>query len=245
MTTLEMALNPLDRYKGTRKPDEVRKSDVVVDKTIDGVLENYEQALDFSVSTWYDDIKALAYKTILTPEQITQFLKATKAFESYDDYVWNTGYFVSGLIQKSYDAGNNDFVLDTRNLPDIKSLCSFLKGKGNKRLKVTFNGDTGVDCGNDIMYISFKAQKLGESSLMNPKNCKIEVQEAGDNFAKNAKNCNIEVQEVGYGCGQEAIVSVFKTKVPATFKKLYQVTRHGANIVQLLDAKGKVLETVQ
>jgi len=184
--TLEMALNPLDRYKGTKAPDEVRKSDVVIDKTIEGVLENYEQALDFSDSTWHDYIKALAYKTILTPEQITQFLKATKAFESCNNYVWNTGYFVSGLIQASYDAGHNDFVLDTRNLPALDYLCAKVEGKEEKHLKVIIDGKAGSWCGLYAKYLVLKAQKVEAYCPHKSSHCEIKIQKA-EVYCRNPK----------------------------------------------------------
>src|SRR3989344_7879657 len=59
---------------------------------------------------------------ILAPSEINAFLQTTIGFEQHPEYDLRTGMFISQLIQKSYDAGNNDFVLNTQKLKVLDHL---------------------------------------------------------------------------------------------------------------------------
>jgi len=229
MTTLEMALNPLDRYKGTRKPDEVRQSDVVPDKTVEEMLEKYEEVHTFDnnhkyyihpFDTMLSKIKDIASETILTPKQINQTLQAIKPNDNYGRL-----RFISWLIQSSYDAGHNDFFLDLRNITHFYGLCREVKGKTNNKVNLTLDGAAGNNCVWFSEHITLKAQKVGDSCA------------SGSNY------CEIEIRETGDFCGDGARNSLFKTAFQHTYRQLCkQIDFSKGNTVQLLDANGNILE---
>src|SRR3989338_1232257 len=48
---------------------------------------------------------------LLTPQEIDDFLHVSKKFQGTVYYQTQIGVFMTRLIQNSYDAGNNDFIL--------------------------------------------------------------------------------------------------------------------------------------
>ncbi len=79
---------------------------------------------------------------VLSPQDIDIFMTATIPYEELNLYS-NRGAFFSVLIQNSYNAGHNNFVLHTANLQPVHMFCSFLQGREENLLRVEIHGDVG------------------------------------------------------------------------------------------------------
>ncbi|MDI6738630.1 MAG: hypothetical protein QME12_09055, partial [Nanoarchaeota archaeon] len=91
----------------------------------------------------------------LLPEHINAFLQATIGYESHDTYGWDTGLFLTRLVQNSYDTGNNKFRICTRGLALLGHLGRHLEGRKRRPIEVIIDGDVGEECGRRAKYSSF------------------------------------------------------------------------------------------
>ncbi len=94
---------------------------------------------------------------VLTPREINAFLQVTPHYCDRD-YTESTGLFISRLIQNSYKAGHNDFLLDTQTLPQIDNLGCYLKGKYNDRISICVIGDVGNSSATKASYLDLTIQ---------------------------------------------------------------------------------------
>ncbi|MFH1638127.1 MAG: hypothetical protein ABIB71_06900 [Candidatus Woesearchaeota archaeon] len=122
-------------------------------KGFEELIKEYEKAFASKVTTWNyildeHNISSIKTKAILSPEQIQNFLQATRKYEEHKRYSPNTGLFITRLIQNSHDAGDNLFKLETRTLSKrIHFLGYNLQGKGNNLLEIIVDGNAGDSCG--------------------------------------------------------------------------------------------------
>ena len=105
---------------------------------------------------------------VLTPEDINEFLQITRRFGEYQEYSERTGEFITKLIQNSYDAGNNNFELNTKKLNRffdlnmkvlnmlIGGLGRNLQGHPERILSLQIDGDVGDECGFGTAFCTFK-----------------------------------------------------------------------------------------
>ncbi len=153
-------------------------------------------------------------RDVLTPREIDNFLQLA-SIEKHARIRKYTGYFIDRLIQNSYDAGYNDFILHT---PKLLEICSGLKGVENQ-LKVKVYGDI-YSCGSscNCVQISF----FGESTSLGER-ATDSVFEAGDvgNIGTNAINCKFQAGKLKYSCGFSAIRSEFFVEEFGDCKRTY------------------------
>ena len=143
--------NPL--YDDLPSPDEKKEAKEIDLSGLEGVLESYGSSL--KIDEFHLGYHLESIDQILTPEKINAFLQTTKIFENDKNYQSYTGKFISKLIQNSYNAGNNNFKLNTKNLKEIHSLGYGLQGIKEKQIKITIEGNTGNWCGEESKHTTF------------------------------------------------------------------------------------------
>ena len=156
---LDDGLSDLIRGYTAQKPDERKEIEVVGEHKFSGLFRKNEHCLEIDAKYKLDDpIKAYNYinenvKEILTPSEINAFLQTTTVYEDNKRYSRRTGEFISQLIQNSYDAGHNNFVLNTTKSMSYVGLE--LEGCPERMIYIYINGDIGTCCGDKASYSSF------------------------------------------------------------------------------------------
>lgn len=141
----------LDEHKA-QDVDEVQNLEVGGEsKGFNKLFSVLEKYLDLSVH----EAAQTKINHVLPPEDINLFLAQSLAFENKILYHFYIGYFISDLIQASYEAGHNDFVFNTKPLINIKNLGSDLKGTEDNPIRLTVYGDTGDNLGCLSRYCNF------------------------------------------------------------------------------------------
>jgi len=152
-------------------------------------------------------------RNILTPNQINKFLQNTMTYENHYAYSETTGLFISQLLQNSYDAGINNFTLNTTQLKDIHYLGREIKGTPEKPINITVIGNIGEVLGNRSQYSRFNIE--GSAG----KNCGNSSQNATYNITGNTEDrCGSESElsqfnitgSTGYLCGYSSTNSTYK-----------------------------------
>ncbi|MBI4453658.1 hypothetical protein HY636_03365 [Candidatus Woesearchaeota archaeon] len=137
-----------------RMLDSEDKINVIGENTFGELFREYERYMSEKGKTQknLDDMTG-----VLTPEDINEFLLTTKRFREYNEYSERTGEFITKLIQNSYDAGNNNFGLNTKKLKtSIGGLGRNLQGYPERILSLQIDGDVGDECGFRAAYCTFK-----------------------------------------------------------------------------------------
>lgn len=118
--------------------------------TYDRLLQKYEQLLSLHRFTPFEaqekDLDACidAITEILTPLQINSFYQGLVRYEHRGrNHVDGVGLFLSILIQNSYDAGNNDFMMETELSKKPNYLGTSIRGTAERPLILTVHGDVG------------------------------------------------------------------------------------------------------
>ncbi len=179
-------------YKGIRLPDTVREQ-TNRDSGLSDLLVKYEEFLNKESD--FDQIEKIINKeTIsLTPDKIDDFLQQTILYENHKDYQTITGILISQLIQTSYNAGNNDFELNTKKLKTIDRIGAYLIGKERNPIIITIQGNTG-----------YKSGLLSENSIFNIKG------NTGDCYGWESKGCTFNIEkDAGDQCGYLSTNSIF------------------------------------
>jgi len=158
-TTLKKAEDSFG-YKGLKAPDKIRKQKIegsVAFEWLGEILKGYEEVLKFD--TWWMAVGAARkVNAALTPEQIGTFLLTTAVYKEHRNYSNNTGYFITRLVQTSYNHGFNKFELNTKALPKkINNIGWSLKGKKSRLLELCVDGDVGNCYGAYGRYLSLKS----------------------------------------------------------------------------------------
>lgn len=149
-------VDPFRRKAGGNSPELVDDLKIEKDELVERVFEIYHN-LNFSAS-WFKQATSISQLDlkVLNPAQIDVVLR-----EILDDELRRsnevTGRFLSRLIQDSYNAGYNNFVLTTGDTA-IEYLCYKLEGASNRELEVRVNGSAGINCGFNSKHISVTVQ---------------------------------------------------------------------------------------
>ena len=140
--------NALNQIKPVNKLDDLQDL-TVEDSDMPELLSEYENALEpnfrktYGYIGWHFIIKGqrnnlISFKNpskiVLSPEEITLFVKMTTKYKDHENYPINTGRFISDLIQNSYDAGHNKFYFETNKVGFLSSLV-----EGNKKNPIIIN----------------------------------------------------------------------------------------------------------
>ena len=144
---IDDGLDDLIRRQTARKPEDRKAIEVIGERKFGELWVKYERALNSVDSLKVDIIEYYvdrAIDDVLTPSQIEEFFRLTIAYENNKHYQKCTKLIINELIQNSYNADNNGFVLNTNELAKpIDDLCANLRGTHNKPINITINGDVG------------------------------------------------------------------------------------------------------
>jgi len=139
--------------------------DVGKEKTDSSLLDlcvQYESVLAMDQKTLRDNISEIKkdYNIVLSPSEIVTFpkcLEERKVFGSWNELTYlddnNTGFFVSMLMENSYNAGNNEFSFAHNH---IEFLASYIRADKNNPLKVniSINSAEHVGLGSKNLHLS-------------------------------------------------------------------------------------------
>ena len=156
--SLDDGLGDLIRRHTARKPDDKKRIKVGHTSKTMNVLEQFREVLKLDNNTYYiSRFKDYLEKTmadVLTPTEIGIVFQVilheteNKQLNYLDDLTSERiGMFTTHLIQLSYNAGNNDFVLITENsLRMISEIGYRLNGKKDRMVKIKVRGDVRCLC---------------------------------------------------------------------------------------------------
>jgi len=245
--TLELALNPFEGKKTGRKAEREEKIELELDEKVERVLEQHRQLN--SIKDYYKTektLKNLEYEA-LNPTQIDIILQ--RIMKKLEEEHWPIADFLSKIIQKSYDAGYNNFTLTTKKT-QIDFLASELKGKQENPLQITIQGNTGDLCGEELYECTFNIQgntgyELGaksENCTYNitgntqrrcgifSTNCKYNI--AGNTeelCGQSSENCTYNITgNTGDRCGHTSENCTFTTPNEKTYKKILKDVKNYA-----------------
>lgn len=146
--------NALDQIKPVNKLDELK--DLKVDNSnIKLILKDYEDSLveasNKEVRNWINIDER--YNSVLSPKEIRFFADfMTDSYEDHKNFEAITGIFISNLVQKSYDAGHNNFKFGTNN----KDHFGYnIKGTTRNPLIITMQENNGWKVGHGAKNTKF------------------------------------------------------------------------------------------
>ena len=175
---------------------------------------------------------------VLLPDQINSFLQATINYENYPHYAF-TGQFVAWLIQNSYDAGHNDFHLETNHLTtplsylgsaiDKSSLLRItslpplrlLKGSKERMLRIEILGNAGILLGNDATHVAYKCSgNVATSCADKATYCSFQIGDELEDISR-ALHCEFVMGRVGLHLSpRSGYACSFKTADVSTLRAL-------------------------
>ena len=164
---------------------------------------------------------------VLAPAQIDLVLQ--HLIRVPHEYRWSPSVYASVLIQRSYDAGHNGFVLHTQNIL-LDEVCSRLHGKEHALLNMTVYGDTGDETGKKSTWCSF-----------------MQEGNAGDEYFMFAENATLLITgRLGDDPLNHSWGILFKTMSRATFDQVRKSLGAYYNVndphLMLLSPKGKIID---
>ncbi len=182
-------------YAGLPLPDTVREQTRQVSGLLDLINEFEEILEDKDEGRMQENMIKEYVRTptiILSPEDIDHFLQTTKIFDDHRYYEYDIGIFISRLIQSSYEAGHNDFCLNTDYLNDLGNIGAGLRGKDETPIKISIKGDVKYTCGAYAENCEFNitgntGQWLGDGSNRCVFNIDGNIDIFGGTAAKNCK----------------------------------------------------------
>ena len=179
-----------------------------------------------------DDMYTLFFKPldvpVLSPDKINlslQHLLRVPHMLSVD-----VSTYISVLMQKSYDLGNNGFVLHTQNIP-LDSLCAYVKGSKKMPLSMAVYGDTGHFMGHASEWCSVKHEG-----------------NAQDHYFDDAEHAEISSSGTVGECPFQFVQDImFKTTNQETFNhiktKMQSYPKMRGRNLSLVDPAGKTLDS--
>ncbi len=198
-------------YPGLPIPDTIREQTKQVSELSD-LLGDYAEFLDKKIN--YDKTEEIVQSDtiILTPKEIDDFLQDTNYFKDHENYRKKTGIFISQLIQTSYNAGNNNFNLNTENLNKIDELCVDIKGEKEKPIKINIKGDSGEFLGLTSTYCIYNIEgnMVGGCGLESENNIFHIKGTIGYGLGAASENCTFHIfGEPDHGTGDSALNCIF------------------------------------
>ncbi|HLD00250.1 MAG TPA: hypothetical protein VJC39_00730 [Candidatus Nanoarchaeia archaeon] len=183
------------------------------------LCREYEEVLE--ANDYEGEIKTI--DDILAPSEINAFLQMTIGFEQHQNYDWRTGYVISHLIQKSYDAGNNGFVLNTQKVKRLNNLGYKIQGTKKRKIELKIEGDVGYDCGwnSNNSTITIGGNTGNDCGWNSTDSTIIIGGNTGYNCGWNSTDSTIIIGgNTGYNCGWDSNNSTFKIKNKELYERL-------------------------
>ncbi len=259
MSTIAVASNPFERYKGIQKPEEKRNRKVET-SGLETLLGKFEQMLGYAESyvghKLRQDVKkkiAEEVADVLTPDYISRFLHSTIKYEGNAMYHGGVGIFLSQLVQNSYDSGHNDFRINTKSISQpINLLCSDLKGTDKNPISVTIDGNVGYSFGDNAEHAAFTVNgNAGEECGMHARHIDINISGNAETWLGNSADSSTfhiyghyYYHHFGFNRFYSHFTTdcTFKIHSRKVFDTLKEVLPRSRNKIILLDGKGNVVE---
>ena len=217
-----------------RKPDERKEIEVVGEHKFSKLLEKYELFLrrkdyfikDKEILDWIEDV--------LSVEDINTFLQLTIRFEDYKEYSRETGLFITRLIKNSYNAGYNNFVINTMAMSkSLDNLGENFCGLPYRMIYVQIDGDVGKYCGSNAFCSSFTINGNAElgcghkiwNSILIINGDVDDKPSLGARYSSFTINGNVDEAD---NWEYETISCIFKTPNKGTLGKLLGYNRIGS-----------------
>jgi len=181
---MKLALNPFENKKAGKKAEQEQKIEFELDEKVERMMEQYRT---FPNKDILDELNSMKYE-ILEPTQIDLLLQQiiqTKTKCAPESPA--TGWFLSKIIQNSYNAGHNNFTLTTKE-SRIQFLGNELEGTIENPIQIAIQGSAGAGLGSES------------------RNCRYNVQgNTGVHCGDRSKNCTYNIKgTTGKGCGWES-----------------------------------------
>ena len=147
-TNLHLKKNPESFLKRTASSDSI--GDIVY--SYEEYLKKYN-TLKKNVFANYLFAKQLCSNLNINEKAIEEFSLKLKDYLNEEHFMYATGSFLSALIQKSYNIGNNDFKIYTLDLHgQIGGVCRQIKGNRDNLIKIKLIGNAGRLCCSGAKY---------------------------------------------------------------------------------------------
>ena len=198
---------------------------------------------------------------IFLPPDINIFLQSTHEFENDTDYNYGTGFFISHLIQNSYNAGNSKFELDVCSLKPIGSIASNIFATKERTIQMIIKGRTGDwlghraehsmftiekagdTCGEYAQYSTFTIKEVGSWCWFRAENSTFTIEKAGDRCGREAQHSTFTIEKAGDQFGYGAQHSVFQTHNPEQYERFTEsINQNKGNKVYLLSDTGSIIQ---
>ena len=238
--------------------EDIKKLTVLNPPDYAPLFQVYEQMLSFSAggmrSKGLELQAANAFgiaeliSDVLSPLQIQGILQSTIAHENHQNYRAVTGIFVTRLIQNSFNAGYNYFVLHVPSEKEhrLHYLGSKLEGRSGQRVSLAVEGDVGMNFCWKTRYCNVVSH--GNARLGYGEGAQESRFEHYGNSIYPAKNCThcefvfhggIECFKLGPRVTQNTL---FKTSNNDTLELLLQTIPHDkGNKIYFIDEYGKAI----
>lgn len=216
MNLANMTINPFDGKPG-KLPEVANEIEVEQDSLVYRTLKEYPLAKSCCemkagskpIHELYETVSELELE-VLSPGQIDLVLQGLLRSEGrpFDTVA---SLFVNRLIQNSYDAGHNDFVL-TLDDAEVPLLGDMLKGSSRRELQLKIIGHAGIWCGSHSEYGSFTIEGDVENWCgSDAKNSRFLVKgSAGYGCGLTSEHSEFIIEkDVSWGCGNNSQSSVF------------------------------------
>ena len=201
------------------------------DEKIEEVVRNYLEHPCVPLDTVYHDKLhnhyVLLTVPVLTPSEIDIAFQNLLRIPGRN--VAEPSMYASALIQKSYHAGNNGFMLHTQNIPSYLT-CAWLEGWKNNLIDITIYGDTGDCTGRDSRWCSVRHEG-----------------NAGGYFFSSTKDVKIFMSGMTGSVPLWNAETLFRTTNDAMFdhakRCISGYSFAGNSHLELADIKGNILKT--
>ncbi len=172
------------------------------------ILENYPR-LDIvhpGQKQVYGRITAYV-EEVLHPQQFPALLAALMPSESHAYFHRYAGLVLSRLIQNSYDANHNHFILPLSVFPVLNYIGSFLRGTDEKPLSLLIRGNLGYGAFSESRYVvSMVEGDAGENVAESSRHGIIRIMgNTGENCG--IRTCGVGIlvtRSTGLNCGIES-----------------------------------------
>ena len=236
------------------------KDPVVIARPFEQLFEQYKQMLQYdlnNVQTYFQHLGggktleqhvqeiAQEVSDVLNPAQINAVLQATLPYEDVLSYPFVTGILITRLLQNSYDAGNNDFALDTSTLPLLENLASRLCGTLERKVSLAVTGGVGNSFGLKARYCSFVSHgSAGMSYGYGALECRYEIYGGCISPAVDVSDSELifhgEIKNMKESHGYKIQDSIFRTSYRENISELLMlVPCNRGNKIYFIDEAGK------
>ncbi len=179
-------------YKGIALPDNVKEQTVRSKEGIGRAIEEYEKSIGMKRE-----------KIILTPNDINRFINSLPEHHNYD-FFNGSSKFLNFLIQDSYEAGFNDFLIDTRLIDKkIEYVCNVLDGRADDPLKITIRAsktNIGYYSRNCIYHIIGEENIIGQEA----EHSKFIIEGENERIGFHSNECDFNIDGNVKKCGEQS-----------------------------------------